>query len=511
MSRKVLVLSVHEAFRSLLQNSLKGNGGFQVTLTTETGDATRILDQHRFDLLLVDLDDNLSALQAVRQILQAHPQMKLIVFAPPNELRHPLLTELRPSACLTKPFYLPDLLAALEGALAGIIPPVPAENEQLPDPARLARIFAGWLEPTRALGGIVLRQGEPPFLAGVLGEEDLREAALILARSWQSERRSDLIRYFRLQNSRQDVLLYATPLMETSQLGVLFEAHTSLKDARRATQQLSRLWRETPELQAQPAPQPVDFLTFPPVVESEPGLGDALPLLEEANGVDEAEQIKLDDLLGNLPLPDAQIVTPAAGSEWRREEEFNLTSEEDVMLPWEQNILPDEPAEKDTLPEPAAVADVDVEETRPSRRSEGPPPGGEVSLAEKRQTYTCILLPRLPHISLDGELSAELQGWMPEFCATLGYLLESLRIEPQYLLWSVSLPPTVSPGYLVRILRNQSSARLYERFPQAEWAAAGGDFWASAHLIMRSRQHPESHLIQDFIQRARRRQAFLSS
>ncbi len=497
MSRRVLVFSVHQAFRSLLQNSLKGNGGFQVLLAAEAGDAARLLDQQPVDVLIVDLDENDGDWQSLREMARSHPEVKLVVFAPLNDLRHPLLRELRPAACLTKPFYLPDLLAALEGALAGTHPP--------PDAAQLARRFADWLEATHALGGMILRLGEPPLLAGGLAEEDLREAALVLARSWQAERRSDLIRYFRPQSAARDVLLYATPLMDNSQLGVLFEAKTSLREARRATQQIARLWAEAPELH--PAPDPADIFTMPPAAGFGPDLEDDLHLLDEDDLPGEAEPLRLDDLLDSLPPPDVQPVLSAAASEWLPEEQFTAP-EEELALPWEQQARP-AAAAVDGLPEPPMVTSA-LEDTRPSRKSSSPPPG-EPSPVEKRQPYTCILLPRSPQITLDGELRDELHGWIPEFCATLGYPLESLRVEPQYLLWSVSLPPAVSPGYLVRILRDQSSARLSERFSDSDWAAAGGDFWASAHLIMRTRQLPEDALIEDFIQRTRRRQGFLSS
>lgn len=510
MSRNVLVFSFHEAFRSLLQNSLKGHGGFQVLLAAEAGDAARFLAQQPVDLLIADLDENADTWQSVRAMVQSHPKVKLVVFVPFNDLHHPQLSELRPAACLTKPFYLPDLLAALEGALAGK-PPAAALNDDPPfDPADLTTRLAGWLESTRALGGMILRLGEPPLLAGGLAEEDLREAALVLARSWQPERRSDLIRYFRPRSAGRDVLLYATPLVENSQLGVLFEANTSLREARYTTQQIARLCAEAPELNTALAPQAEQAFSTPTGLGGEPDLEEELPLLDEEEFTAEAESVRLDDLLGSLPPPDAPPFTPLTSSEWLPEVEFAPPPENELVLPWEQEArMQPSLASSSPLLEPV-IASQSVEETRPSRKSGSPPPGETIPM-EKRQPYTCILLPRSPHITLDGELREELQGWIPEFCATLGYPLESLRIEPRYLLWSVSLPPAVSPGYLVRILRDQSSARLTERFANTNWVAAGGDFWASAHLIMRTRQLPADSLIDDFIQRTRRRQGFLSS
>jgi DNA-binding response OmpR family regulator len=56
MNGKVLVFSVHEPFRSLLLNSLKGSGFRQVAATGQVEEARQILPEGDFEALVVDLD-----------------------------------------------------------------------------------------------------------------------------------------------------------------------------------------------------------------------------------------------------------------------------------------------------------------------------------------------------------------------------------------------------------------------------------------------------------------------
>ena len=349
----------------------------------------------------------------------------------------------------------------------------------------------------------VLRSGEPPMLAGTLQEEDLREAALVLGRFWQSERRSDLIRYFRPHLVDKDVLLYATLLPDGQPLGLVFDAHTSLREARRLSQWFAGRWNEVFKAissvkQKAAKVDEADFRT-----EGETGRVEDEFSFDEEETAEEFEQIRLEDILGSIPPPDPLQDKKLFSDDWKPEEGFVADFVPPLLLV--KAVMNSSTAGREppvSVENPAAL-----EETRPSRKTQTPPPGGELTL-ENRQSYTCILLPRSPQVVLEGQIVEELRRWLPDFCATLGYTLESVEVQPQYFMWTVNLPPAVSPGHLVRMIKEKSSTYLAESIP----ALAGkGNFWASAHLILRSRKTPESALIEDFILRTRRRQGFLSS
>jgi len=498
----VLVFSIHEPFRTLLHNSLNSSGFGQSSAAGEVEEVRRKLKEGNFETLVLDLDADEDIQQALLQLIQDVQPAHLIVFPPDNDRLHPLVKLLRPASVLIKPFYLPDLLLALQEELPPSSRPADLLDMGM-NAAHPERLLDEWLNEAKALGVVVLRSGEPPMLAGTLQEEDLREAALVLGRFWQSERRSDLIRYFRPHLVDKDVLLYATLLPDGQPLGLVFDAHTSLREARRLSQWFAGRWNEVFKAissvkQKAAKVDEADFRT-----EGETGRVEDEFSFDEEETAEEFEQIRLEDILGSIPPPDPLQDKKLFSDDWKPEEGFVADFVPPLLLV--KAVMNSSTAGREppvSVENPAAL-----EETRPSRKTQTPPPGGELTL-ENRQSYTCILLPRSPQVVLEGQIVEELRRWLPDFCATLGYTLESVEVQPQYFMWTVNLPPAVSPGHLVRMIKEKSSTYLAESIP----ALAGkGNFWASAHLILRSRKTPESALIEDFILRTRRRQGFLSS
>ena len=75
--------------------------------------------------------------------------------------------------------------------------------------------------------------------------------------------------------------------------------------------------------------------------------------------------------------------------------------------------------------------------------------------------YACLLVPRFGTHHLTGDLSERLSKWMPNICIAFGWRLEHLSVRPDYLQWVVNVPPTTSPGYLMRIMRKQTSNKIF--------------------------------------------------
>ncbi len=70
--------------------------------------------------------------------------------------------------------------------------------------------------------------------------------------------------------------------------------------------------------------------------------------------------------------------------------------------------------------------------------------------------YTSVLLPRFPSQFLAGDLAECLGEWLPQLCVAYGWRLERLSIRPQYIQWTLQVPPTVSPGYMVRVFKRRN-------------------------------------------------------
>ena len=106
-------------------------------------------------------------------------------------------------------------------------------------------------------------------------------------------------------------------------------------------------------------------------------------------------------------------------------------------------------------------------------------------------TYACLLLPRFAADFLTGDVADKLSEWMPIICVAFGWRLEFLAVRPEYLQWVANVPPATSPGYVMRIMRQQTSQKLFSAFPSLKKDNPSGDFWAPGYLIMGGTQpHP---------------------
>lgn len=129
-----------------------------------------------------------------------------------------------------------------------------------------------------------------------------------------------------------------------------------------------------------------------------------------------------------------------------------------------------------------------------------------VSPALALLNYTCVLVPRLPQHYLIGELADRLPQWVGHLCLAFGWRLDGIAVRPEYLQWSVQVAPAVSPGNIVRILRQRLSQNIFVTYPHLVEQNPSGDFWATGYLIVSGPQPPSAQLLRDYILQTRRRQ-----
>jgi len=96
--------------------------------------------------------------------------------------------------------------------------------------------------------------------------------------------------------------------------------------------------------------------------------------------------------------------------------------------------------------------------------------------------------------------------WIPQICIAYGWRLEYISVRPDYLQWIVSVPPATSPAYLMRMLRQHTSEKIFNEFARFKNDNPSGDFWAPGYLIMGGSQPAPAQLIRDFITQTRQRQ-----
>lgn len=120
--------------------------------------------------------------------------------------------------------------------------------------------------------------------------------------------------------------------------------------------------------------------------------------------------------------------------------------------------------------------------------------------------YTCVLIPRMPQHYLTGELSEKLGQWIHQICLAFGWRLEGIALRPDYMQWTVQVAPTISPGNIVKIVRQRTSEWIFAGFHILARQNPSGDFWATGYLLVSGSQPPSAGLLRDFIQQTRRRQ-----
>jgi REP element-mobilizing transposase RayT len=121
-------------------------------------------------------------------------------------------------------------------------------------------------------------------------------------------------------------------------------------------------------------------------------------------------------------------------------------------------------------------------------------------------TYACLLVPRFDTHHLVGDAAERLTEWVPQVCVAFGWRLEHISVRPDYLQWVARVPPSTAPGHVMRVVRQQTSDRLFNEFPRFKKDNPSGDFWAPGYLIMGSSQPHPQHLVRSFIKQTRERQ-----
>ena len=129
-----------------------------------------------------------------------------------------------------------------------------------------------------------------------------------------------------------------------------------------------------------------------------------------------------------------------------------------------------------------------------------------VSPSYSRLTYTCLMIPRMPDHYLAGELAQRLGQWFPQCCLAFSWRLEGLSIRPDYVQWMVKVSPGISPGNMIRILRQRTSQNIFKQYTNLMNENPSGDFWAPGYLIVSGSQPPTTQLRREFVDESRRRQ-----
>ena len=447
----------------------------------------------------------------------------------------PAFDSLRPWIMVRKPFRMSDFMNALSQPQKSSPPPsgaMPSATMQympwLSDPNRAAQHLTRLTLESSAQAALITKRTDLWAYAGGLSQNAAKEVAQTVTRNWDGQKGSDLLRFIRLESTKAEHMLYATRLTSESVLALVFDAETPFSTIRsQANKLLSDFGTEKGEARNTPAISTQD-------IEYTDEGGEDIP--------------SISNILADIPTPNPEPLTTREfnlpRAEKREEENFdpNQTRVSDLLsnaAVFSRDPSPAVRREKRT-PAPAPLEAVnraqtsfdEVEVTAPSQPKARPvtpisrPQPGENDLTRESPTteaarkltaepisaglyhltYACLLVPRFSTHYLTGDLSDHLGEWLPNICIAFGWRLEYLAVRPEYLQWVVNVQPNTSPGHLMRIMRQQTSEKVFAEFPRIKKENPSGDFWAPGYLIMGGSQPHPPQLVRDYIRTTRTRQ-----
>jgi REP element-mobilizing transposase RayT len=373
-----------------------------------------------------------------------------------------------------------------------------------------------------AQAALITRKGSLWAYAGQLSQEAAKELTIAVTRHWDGQRGSDLLRFVRLESTKAEHMLYATRVADEVVLALVFDAETPFSTIRLQagqlvnrlsmpglTEALETVRKQDPLPAAHEAPtqfpneeeaSDTEIPNIASILQEVPPPSPAFekkpPRAEQGGNQSTPSQPPPYSRESSPAIPVNDLLTPASNDQTVE----HVVEELDATLPSKSRRRPETP-----LPRPAPG---ELDETRPHSITEV---AGRVMLEPitpglYNLTYACLLVPRFTSHYLTGDLSDRLSEWIPQICVAFGWRLEYLAVRPEYVQWVVNVPPSASPGYLMRIMRQQTSEKIFAEFPRLKKENPSGDFWAPGYLIMGGTQPHPPQLVKDYIRQTRIRQ-----
>jgi len=534
MAKSLLLVTADNNFGQVLLYGLE-QAGYHAFIVKGKGEAVVRADEKDCNLAFLDADLGYKAVLDIGKGLRAlKPNISLILFT--DEETPPTLDEIRPWTLLPKAYYLPDLLNMLNNNPTPLPKPMQASSREvqisspalpwLQDVTKAAQHLTRLTLESSAQAALITRGDNLWAYAGQLSQNAAKELAVTVTRHWDGQKGSDLLRFVRLEATKAEHMLYATRIADDVVLALVFDAETPFSTIRTQASQLAHSLSISP------------FEEETPVAQQDPLRASYDAPTEYVNDEEDGEDVRIpniSDILADvppsrpdlrmIPLPDEDMLgtrpSSSRSNQYSREsspavrvndllvsnQDNEQTTEHvvedfDATIPSKSRRRPETPLRR---PMPG-----ELDETRPHSITEvaGRLMLEPVSPGLYNLTYACLLVPRFSSHYLTGDVSDRLSEWLPQICIAFGWRLEYLAVRPEYVQWVLNVPPATSPGYLMRIMRQQTSEKIFIEFPRKKKENPSGDFWAPGYLIMGGAQPHPPQLVKDYIKQTRTRQGY---
>jgi CheY-like chemotaxis protein len=336
MQKFILAVSPDSKLLMQTQAHLQEGGRFSVMCVKSGKEALSSMGTQKFDLAILDGEiSDLPFVSLTRELVALSPNLKLLVFPPQNNPRHPVLNGLIANAFVSKPFFGPEVSEKISQVLNERSSSIPQSRPEevymtstwVKNPEVGAQQTEQMLASTTASAGLLLLRGQVLFSSGVLPEESRSNIINYLNRYWMNIQSGELFRYLTMEHEASSYLIYAAPLIKETAIALVYQAQKPLQDVRTEVSRLRKAFLErytsTRELREDFPPQTEDqtvavppnqspstsrmnthrFSETPPV---------AVPLEDEEDqeGLSEKELQNLSNILAEMPAPDPDGTAP---------------------------------------------------------------------------------------------------------------------------------------------------------------------------------------------------------
>ncbi len=461
------------------------------------------------------------------------PGINLIILCD-EKINPPAYDNLRPWILVRKPFRMSAFMTAISQPQPTSTSTKSSPGDTIPwlsDVSKAAQHLTRLTLESSAQAALITRNNDVWSYAGGLSPSAAKEVAQTVTRNWDGQKGSDLLRFIRLESTKAEHMLYATRLTTDTVLALVFDAETPFSTIRsQASQLVGDLSNERtgPHKPAKSASK--QSSDFPADMDD----GESMDIAPISN------------ILNDIPTPNPEPPSTREFNLPRKKEKFdpnetrisvslsnasvfNREASPSVQL---NHLVTNELPESPSMHAQAQTAYEEVDVTAPSQPKYRPatpvarPQSGETDVTRESPTtdaarklvvepttaglyhltYACLLVPRFSSHYITGDLADHLSKWLPNICIAFGWRLEFLAVRPEYLQWVANVQPNTSPGYLMRIMRQQTSEKIFGEFNRMKKENPSGDFWAPGYLIMGGTQPHPAQLVRDYIRQTRQRQ-----
>jgi CheY-like chemotaxis protein/REP element-mobilizing transposase RayT len=399
MSKLILAVSPDEKLLTQLSAHLQEGGRYQVYCVTSGKEAVARAAKDPFDLVILDSDTNdLPFPPLTRELIALLPGMKLLVYPPNNNPRHPLLNGVIANGYLNKPFFGPEVNEKISQVLR---PPAAAHDQPSAEnditrlwveyPESGQKLVEQLLGSTNASAGILLIHRQVASAAGALGDNTSQNIINFLSRYWTNIQTGELFRYLKMDGETRTYLVYATPLMHDVAFALIYHNNQSLIEIRSEVAHIRKAFMNrfanTRELR-------MEFPSFPArnaPPEITPLADIAVPSIDEKNPFLQQEQIDEQEAEYSGALPEAALT--AAPAEEPAQSQIDETPEftpadleipaaEEEIQPLEE--VPQEPSLESQIPTAEEEVQPVTEEVQPDKETDRElSPEAQFSIAEE--------------------------------------------------------------------------------------------------------------------------------